>query len=359
MHARRVVKAKSPARRRFKSNAVSTKIAVVSRKRKFVKKTYGLTGNKRTAKYPMWFQILAKQTVPDKVAGQYTGQISSTINQKTWCAHYKHLALIDLDNLMRTLASLSTTTPGDNSSKLYLTNKITAHRWRNAETGSACELEFFALYPRKDIPLTSATGTLRSIAPPVSNSGIAGGFVQNPGMMSTPITEMSVAGNAAAGIGANDPSTTPFMSPMLTANFKIVRLPVTWPDGRKSPTGRLEPGQEVQYTGHFRGPEMVSFSKYFCTSALADRLGTMYSVLQKTPLIMFSLKGTPSHDTTTKTLVGLGPAALDYIQDFSMETWQFQLQVTTTSNPITTPAVVAVAEQVSVVTAGVVTEALN
>lgn len=324
----------------------------------------------KTAGKPAWFKTILHMNTPAKMAGQYVGQVTAAINQKANASFWAHLGVMDINNvgheaIQNAASNANAGTKALLTTKAYLFDLVRRHQWRNAEQNATVHVTAYMLYPRKDIPrATSDTGDVLRLLPqfaptPTNSSALAGNGwgIQDPSGWTQPFSDEAGGTVYTTKIAPQDPAVTPFQNPIVTNLFKIKKLMMDFPDGRKS-AGLLEPGQTLRYVGKRTKPINCELNKYSIDGAFDFEVGRNWQCLTTTPLIWLQVKGTTSHDTTTKTIVGLGPATLDYVQDFS-----FQYVITATgqcriSNPITNAPVVAAAEQVEMATASVGIESL-
>lgn len=271
---------------------------------------------------PAWFRTLAKTSTPDRVAGQYGAtmglNITNPANKKAF-TFYKNLAIVDIDTICKKyVGANSSTAAASDAKRFYLSNKKVRHEFRNA-CNTACELQWYQLTPRRDIPATNVP----AIAPSSSLAYATGGIAGAPLMYTQGFTdEVAITGNK---IAQNDIAATPFMSPALCSLFKIRPLEFI----------RLEPGETYQRHEEFKGPLMISYNKFGLMGNATNTIAGSWEVLKQTPLLFCYLKGTPSHDISDMSIVQEGLAQVDYIQTFSYEVWKFDLaQVPLITNPI-------------------------
>lgn len=297
---------------------------------------------------PKWFITLTKGLPPTQVTGTFAnrfittapvsgGTILANNNEAVW-THWKHLSLTDVQIALDANPSLTTANSGGqtgssfNAVKGYLTALCRKHTWRSALQGGEMELQFYQLIPRRDLPAAINGAVLPQISPAVTQVYETGGASGNPPpMYSRPFTDES-AGVTLGGvyanqkIGSNQMMTTPFMSPLLTENFKIMPFKVQGPSGMAS-LHRLQPGQECFYEGKYRGPHMVSMNKYLLTGATAANINGTWEIRKGMPLIFCQARGTPSHDPSATGTIGanqqvsLGPVAVDYFQGYRFNLW--------------------------------------
>lgn len=277
--------------------------------------------------------------------------------------HWKSLSLNDIQHTMDLMTSvIDSTAQTDrtrNTQKAYLCNLTRKHTWRNSGGADECEVQFYFLKPRRDIPaFTRINGTtltnVLTITPPSVDAYGTGGTLADPPWITQGMLDWG-AGTRAR-IAETNLAFTPFMCPALTRVFKIRPLKVSGPAGIKS-IQRLLPGQECTFTGKFRKPYMCAMSKYAMQGSTTFTIGQMYEVLRETGVILGILKGTTSHDVTTSTLVDKGPAWLDYKQECRFEQWTMNLNQFSTTNVLTTSrSVIAAAEQTKLMTGNVEAE---
>lgn len=256
--------------------------------------------------------------------------------------------MIDIQNVM-TAGSLATssTQVSTDSLKSYLANLRRRHSWTNNSNNAPCHLQFYVLYPRRDIPASN----ISAISPPSSNIFSTGGFLgggnSSPAMYAQDFFDQVIYAptgaltSAGTKLTSTDPAATPYMATTLCSLFKIKPLRVSFPDGKKS-AGVILPGQRVTYEGLYSKPLLCSWNKFGLNGNGAYSMATTWEVLRETPLIFMQMRGTTVHDTTTTSYVNYGTASLDYMQDFKFEVWRpttfsaQTLRVTPTFTSVTT-----------------------
>jgi hypothetical protein len=332
------------------------KVKRTYKKKVFVKKTY--IKKKGVYKYPKWFTTLAKGYVPNKALGTYYAQVNCGIDATLGFSFWKHMSVMDIDNTLigweaktaNATSSQNSGTGSGNAYKTYLCNLVRTTEMRNASPADL-HLQFFALYPRRDMPVSQGATACPQIAPLASNAP-GDCVITNPIMWTQPFTDQPIAPDAAnivtaAGskIGYNNPAVTPYMNPTLCQAFKIRRIKVSFPDGKKS-SGILHIGDTVRFSGTRKAPFMVSYNKFGLDAEAAYVVRNQWEVMRQTPLIFCLMRGTPSHDTTVKTNVGLGAGYLDIVQRCHYEVYQFSSVVPTTMNFINSVPSVSISEQI-------------
>ena len=352
---RRIFKAKSLKRGSSSARGTSGKRAGIKRSSAVVKP------------YPAWFKAITRLVAPTRISGQFGQSEAVPVNAKYSMAMWKHLSLLDIQNVLTAgLPQSSTTTPANNALKTYLANLHRSHNFRNSMNGSSCHLEFYQLRPRRDIPANYAS----FIAPVCDNSYTAGGNYGNPPMFTQAFTDEAKYVGSNGGPATNtmlfsDVSATPFMSPSLCSMFKITPYKVKWPSGASAADGVLLPGEQITIHNTYRGPMLCSWNKFGLDGRTSANMNNTWEVLKETPLIMCFYKGTVSHGTsvvlgvpnTPNTIIGTGPAQLDYYQNYEFELWKPVIAVPQVANMTTGQGVLSGAEQVQVVTGVEVVEA--
>lgn len=282
-------------------------------------------------RWPRWFLPLIKSSPLQLVSGNYGNQIAVARNATGICTHWKSLSLVDikflLDDQAGALNSTATTAATNNARKAYLIDITRQHVWRNAAHAGETTIQFYVLYPRRDLPAAGAEGQLARITPPCNYTFTSGGTLQNPTLFSTPISDMSapVAGGSSIIGGTVNTQWSPFWSPALTSLFKIKLLKVKGPNGLASKQ-RLQPGQECVYEGKVKGPKMYNYNKLGMCSTVASTVAGTWEMLRETPVILCVHQGSVDHDSADKTQIGTTPVFLDYLQN-----WKFKF-ITPTSN---------------------------
>lgn len=258
-----------------------------------------------------------QQTVETRYGMQLTNNVQ---NHGVWVSHFKHLGMNELNEILlhqafNLTSQTSGSSAGYNTQKNYMYDCDRHHTWRNNCAFADVHVEFWALHARDNIPVSATVGTM---APPETNDYKTGGGLVAPTAMST-LEQETPAFTGGVDIVRSSLSTTPFSFPNYASLFKIRRLKVAGPGGKKS-KHLLLPGQECRFTGRFRGPMMVNYNKFGLTANDAETIGDLYEVLKKTPLIYVFIRGTVSHSDATLANVGLGVFALDYFQAVK---WKF------------------------------------
>lgn len=285
----------------------------------------GRLGSRRrsaSGKYPGWFRTLTHLVSPTRVVGEYYNGLTVAVGLKDTWTHWKHLSLIDIQNVLTAAAaSSSSTAPTKDALKQYLCQLTRQHSWTNNSSSAQVRLQFYSLKPRRDIP---ATG-LAAISPSSSNAPSTGGTLNNPVLytqgFADPALYVGPSGTAGTRVAANHVSATPFMVPALCSMFKIKPMPVKFPSGMSS-SGLLLPGQCIRYEGKYRGPMLCSWNKFGLDGSVGNTIAATWECLRETPLIMVQMHGTAVHDTTPVTNINYGIGDIDYLQNFKFEIWQ-------------------------------------
>jgi hypothetical protein len=307
--------------------------------------------------HPSWWKTLLRGNTPTSFAGQHGRSfVQAGQNLKNPIVFWKHVGIYDVQTALTYDAGSSLVAPTSNAFKNYMFDYVREQSWRNASP-AAIELEFYVLAPRERIPYSSSivnAGVARKypqIAPVGSNIYDAD-FLEDPPMYIDSLSDMSgIPGGGANKIGSRDQGATPFMSPSLTALFKIKPLSMTWPNGQKGYKGRLEAGQEITLTTHRPKPMMVSFNKFGLDSVDNYALQNTYQVLRETPLIFMYYKGTMAHEVST----GLGPiqtcrAWLDWKSTQHFRFVQAQISLPSTNHYTVLPTALVAPTQILPVT---------
>lgn len=339
---RRIFKAKSTKRRSSSAGGASRKRAGISRASAVVKPM------------PSWFKAITRLVAPTRISGQYGQNIGGLANTKHSFTMWKHLSLLDIQNVLTAglVGQSSLTTPSNNAMKTYLAGLHRTHNIRNAENGGACHLEFYQLKPRRDIPANYSS----PIAPTCTNAYGTSGVIVDPTMFKQPFLDEQKYTGSNTGSATNtmlytDVSVTPFMSPPMCSMFKIVPYKVKWPSGDSKADGVLLPGEQLIIRNQYRGPMLCSWNKFGLDASVSGTMANTWEVLKETPLIMCFVKGTVAHDTVSASIIGTCRFDLDYYQNYEFELWKPVLAIPQLANMTSGQGVVAIAEQVQVVTA--------
>lgn len=291
------------------------------------KRKGGRGGKRRKYQYPKWFKYQLKDQVPSRLVSEKASSLNNpvrTINAQDykvgscdWHTFHKCRTLKDIENSMKIqpLASASDDVVRANQLKSWMYEYKRTHTWRNNTGGTPCNLQFWTLVPRRDC--LAFVGQAEIFPPASDNGDIA--FLTDPSMLSQGFDEVdptAIAGEPTP-LPYNLPyfhvDATPYMSTKLTRMFKIVPLKLKWPDGKRSSTGVLDPGQEVKFVASAKKPLSLSFDKWGLSNSGEYRLSDMYTGLKKTPLILVKKWGVVAHSKANPDLVNFGFARVDYV----------------------------------------------
>lgn len=298
---------------------------------------------------------------PSDLAGTYGATMQASTNNTNICTHWKGLSPYDIQlglDFIKSTQNSTAATPNIalNSQKCYLTDVVHKHTWRNNLAGGESEIQFYVLKPRRDLPHVFGTvgGTATSpslIGPLVTSDFSTGGMNNSPAMWGNAIADESKNVAALPNINNGGTDYSPYWSQEMCSLFKIKPLKVNGPNGKSSKI-RLQPGQECFYEGKYKGPYMVSFTKYGMDStAGAMQLKNLYNCLKETPIIFCVHRGSVVHDATTNTIIGIGPIQVDYFQQFKLKIYYMPNNLKFQNNVTTGVGTVASAKQTAVVTA--------
>lgn len=301
--------------------------------------------------YPGWFKTLTRALVPFKFTGQFDMSIAAATQKSSATFHVLCLGLAEIQQICSNVGGAHTDSAGgatSDSNKGYISDMRRDHEWRNS-MNATCELTFYEITPRRDIPkyldiaaaVVSAPYFFQSTALHVTGAGVT-----DPSGWQQGFTDAGSAAGSVRAVQYGDISATPYMNETLCQSCKIRPLQVKFPNGQYGHKGLLEPGQTIKLTAYRSAPELWNYSKLFMDGSAAMNVSEMWMALRETPHILVQLRGTASHDTTTKTLVGYGPANLDYVCSTSFYMWEVSAPFNSTSQYTTTNATVAVAEQI-------------
>lgn len=148
-----------------RSSAFRLKSSAGSRLRKFGRRFKRRGGR---VVYPSWFKTITKGTACADYAGNYGNQIALAKNTVGACTHFKSLSIahlqVALDHMTNLHSSSSSSSSANNSAKVYLSDVTVKHTWRNTTTFGESTMQFYALYPRRDVPVYNfASSTPRQL----------------------------------------------------------------------------------------------------------------------------------------------------------------------------------------------------
>lgn len=352
---------KRSGHRRFPFRKITRKFSRKRRSLSAPNRGKSRNGNTKNKGLPGWFKTLARQQTPIRVDGRYSAALHqiaaiTTISLATNAIHQRALGIDQIWSAMNcSIAANSAAVAANNANKIYISDIVRMHEWRNNCSHATVHVTFYSLSPRRDFPVNSTTGALLTMVPPVTNNENGGGSVVNPTLLDRQLSDMGLA-NAGAiytnKITQEDIQWTPFMVPGLASLFKIKLLKVQGPTGIKA-AHVLQPGEQCMYLGKRRKPYMCSFNKYGLDAHQADSIQTLYVMLKETGFILVHIHGTPAHDASNPlTRVAEGESSLDYVQKWRFKLWNFQTQIPQTVNvTANTISFAGAAEQTDVVTA--------
>lgn len=266
---------------------------------------------------PGWFKTALRLSNDKSFMTDNRANLMSyaTVDKKGAYAMWYGKSTTDIDSTIRaTFPSGDSTSQLLATSKLYMYNHSATHLWKN-NSNTVCVLETYLLIPRRDYPVYVNDGVSTNngnTITPAATMNYVDCVRQNPSLYTTGFYEMKTTDGATNQVNPNDIDATPYMSVTLNRMFKIKRLRINGPKGRRFVT-TLEPGQSASLDVNHPKPYLCNYAKFGLTTSYASSVSKTYEVLKETPILFAYIRGGVGHEKTNTTNVATTYGYCDYV----------------------------------------------